>query len=226
MQTTTGIPVRLQRRNNMRSHFLFDSPVMNFLNKLTNLVILNLCFLFSCIPIVTIGAALTALYSVNLRMVKGEESYVFRSYWKAFKNNFRQATVCWAVMAFLFAILAADVYAIRLLEGGVRILFQTSAIIFSILYVILFLYVFPYIGWFDDRLKICFKNAFLIGGSNIAYTITILLVTAAVVLCSVYNAEIMLRVLILWILFGAALLNYIQSFFMRRVFMKYESSGE
>lgn len=213
----------------MRNTFLFDSPVMSFLNKLTNLVILNLCFFVSCIPIVTIGAAITALYSVNLRMVKGEESYVFSSYWKAFCSNFKKATIGWGIMALLLAVLLLDVYAVQILEGGIGIFFTAVTLFFAVIYGILFLYVFPYIGWFEDRLSVCFKNAFMIGGSNIGYTITVFLITLAFLAVSVFDMEIMLRLLIVWIVwivFGVALLNYIQSYFLRKVFSKYENSEE
>lgn len=95
-----------------------DSPVMGALNKFVNLVILNLCFLVSCIPIVTAGAALTALYSVNLKMVKGEEGYVFRGYWKEFVQNFRQGTVCWMAMAGAGTVFILDLKAVRVFHGG------------------------------------------------------------------------------------------------------------
>ena len=43
------------------SFFNLDSPVMRFLTKVADLIILNILFLICCIPIVTIGAASTAL---------------------------------------------------------------------------------------------------------------------------------------------------------------------
>ena len=79
----------------MGDMFSMDNPVMNFLEKLMNLMILNVCFLVSCIPVITIGAAWTALFTVNLRMVKKEEAYVFRTYWNAFAKNFKQSTKIW-----------------------------------------------------------------------------------------------------------------------------------
>ena len=57
----------------MGSFFNMDSPVMRFLSRLCDLMILNILCLICCIPIVTIGASITALYSVTLKMVKGED---------------------------------------------------------------------------------------------------------------------------------------------------------
>lgn len=209
----------------MKNDFFMDNPIMAFLNKLTNLVILNLSFLISCIPVITIGAALTALYSVNLRMAKGEESYVFRSYWKAFKCNFRQATSCWCIMILFLSVLAADVWATGLLSGTFSVFFKGIMLVFCVIYVVIFLYVFPYISWFDDKLSVCLKNSFLIGGSNIGYTVALVLITSAALGVAVFDFEIMLRLLIVWIIFGIALLNYAQSKILRIVFSKYEISG-
>lgn len=74
------------------SFFNLDSPVMRFLTKVADLIILNILFLICCIPIVTIGAASTALYTVTMKSVRDEESYVIRSYFKAFKDNFKIGT--------------------------------------------------------------------------------------------------------------------------------------
>lgn len=64
----------------MSSFFNMDSPVMRFLSRLCDLMILNILCLICCIPIVTIGASITALYSVTLKMVKGEDSYIAKGF--------------------------------------------------------------------------------------------------------------------------------------------------
>ena len=58
----------------MSSFFSMDSPVMRFLSRVCDLIILNLLAIVCSIPIVTIGASITAMFSVTLKMVKGEES--------------------------------------------------------------------------------------------------------------------------------------------------------
>ena len=64
----------------MSGFFNMDSPVMRFLSRVCDLMILNFMCLICCIPIVTIGASVTALYSVTLKMVRGEESYIFKGF--------------------------------------------------------------------------------------------------------------------------------------------------
>lgn len=81
--------------------FDMDSPVMRFLGRLADLMILNLVTLLCCLPVVTIGASLTAMHYVLLKMVRNEESYIVRSFFKSFKENFKQATVIWLIILLL-----------------------------------------------------------------------------------------------------------------------------
>ena len=62
-----------------------DNVVTRALTKICDMICLNIVWLICCIPIVTIGASTAALYSVMLKMVKNEEGYIFRSFFKAFK---------------------------------------------------------------------------------------------------------------------------------------------
>ena len=77
----------------MNGFFNMDSPVMRFLSRVCDLMILNLLCLICCIPIITIGASITALYSVTLKMVKGEETYIVKGFFHALKQNFKISTI-------------------------------------------------------------------------------------------------------------------------------------
>ena len=60
-------------------HFLrIDGPVFRFLETIANLLLLNLLFVICCIPVVTIGPALTATYYVALKIVRQEETGIFQ----------------------------------------------------------------------------------------------------------------------------------------------------
>ena len=76
----------------MSNFFSPDNPVMEFIAKIFDLVVLNLIFIFSCVPIVTIGASTSALSYVTLKMVRGEDPYIWKNFWKSFRQNFKQGT--------------------------------------------------------------------------------------------------------------------------------------
>lgn len=202
---------------------LFDSPLMNFLNKMVNLVILNLCFLLSCIPVVTAGAGIAALYCVNLKMVRNEESYIFRSYWKAFADNVKQGTLCWLFLLAGGVIFMCDLWVIPRLPGMPRFVFYAGTFICGVVYILEFLYVFPYMARFQDSLWNCLKNALLIGGAQIGYTGTLVLTAAAFVGIALVSVWDMPQLLFFWFAGGFALWNYVQAWLLRKVFDKYEN---
>ena len=70
-----------------------DSPVMRVLGRLGDIIILNMIFVVGCIPVITIGTSLSALYAVAMKMARGEDPSVWKEFWKAYKRNFRPATI-------------------------------------------------------------------------------------------------------------------------------------
>lgn len=94
----------------MGRFFNIDSPIMSGLNKLADLIWLNILAFFCCIPIVTVGASITALNYVALKMVRDEEGYVTKEYFKSFKQNFKQATIIWLIMLLVTAVIIGDLF--------------------------------------------------------------------------------------------------------------------
>ncbi len=90
--------------------FDLDSPLMNVLNKMADLMWLNILTLICCIPVITAGAALTSMHYVALKIVR-EELY-YKKLFKSFKTNFRQATLIWLLLMLVAAILGGDYYII------------------------------------------------------------------------------------------------------------------
>ena len=78
--------------------FNMDNKFFTVMGRVADLIMLNVVFLICCLPIVTIGASLTALHYVTLKMARNEESYIIRSFFKSFKQNFKQATVINLIM--------------------------------------------------------------------------------------------------------------------------------
>ena len=92
-----------------------DSRIMSFLAKLGDMFILNVLYLVCCIPVITIGAATTALYYNTLKMAENRESYVWREFLRTFKENFKQATIIWMIILVIGAVLVGEF----LVMGGI-----------------------------------------------------------------------------------------------------------
>lgn len=204
--------------------FNYDGPLMHFLNKLSDVVILNILFLVCCIPVFTIGASCTALYSVTLKMAKNEESYVTKTFFKAFKDNFKISTVCWLILALIGVLLLIDYRIAPQMFKGLAFVLQAVFAALGIVLSIVFLYIFPYIARFENTIKNSFKNAILIGILNLPFTILMLIITIGV---PVISSFIGLQISgLFWILLGFTLIAYVNSIFFRKVFYKYEPHEE
>ena len=94
----------------MRKLFDADSGFMRGLSRLTDLVLLNLLFILTSIPIVTIGASASALYSVFFRWHRQEESGYVKAYFHAFARDVKEATVLWLAFVVFMAISIFDVW--------------------------------------------------------------------------------------------------------------------
>ena len=57
----------------MDNLFRYDSKFWGLLDKITDIVILNFLFIVSSVPIITIGASISATYSVSLKKIKNDK---------------------------------------------------------------------------------------------------------------------------------------------------------
>ena len=141
--------------------FDLDSPLMNVLNKMADLMWLNILTLICCIPVITAGAALTSMHYVALKIVRNEESYITRSFFKSFKTNFRQATLIWLLLMLVAAILGGDYYIIT--KSGMQFSQVLVVLIMAagVLVICTSLYVFPVLSKFDNTIMGTIRNAFI-----------------------------------------------------------------
>ena len=93
----------------MKSAFNIDNPFFALMGRLADYVILNLLFLLTACPVVTIGTALCAMHEVLPRMAEGTEGSLYRTYMQAFIRNFRCTVPVWLVLLVTGAVLVFDV---------------------------------------------------------------------------------------------------------------------
>lgn len=157
--------------------FSLESPLMKFMTKMTDLLWINILTILLCIPIVTAGAAFTSMHYVCLKIVRDEEGYITKDYFKSFARNFKQSTIIWLIAAVLIVVLFLDFRFIPLTKYQTFMYASiTAAAIF--LYVTI-LYVFPVLSHFENTVKGTIKNAFFM--SILALPKTVLMVLVSLV---------------------------------------------
>lgn len=156
--------------------FDLDSPLVRMLNKVADLMWLNILTLICCIPIFTIGASMTACHYVALKIRRNEEGYIAREFFKSFKMNFKQATLIWMVSLFLIVILVTDFVIMRTnpeVEIGywVEVLLMVTALLLSFT----LCWVFAMLAKFTNTTKATLKNAFALSLMNFPKTILMII---------------------------------------------------
>lgn len=203
--------------------FNLDNWIMRFFSRIFDIVILNFTFIICCIPIVTIGASLTAMYSITLKMVRNEESHIIRGFLKAFKQNFRQGTIIGILAIIITLFITVDLRIIGIIGDDRLKVMQVLCYIVAIWGYIIFLYAFPLLARFENTIKEVFKNSFVLSVVNFKWTILFILLDVPFVLMLFYSGLSMILLFTILIICGFSALALIQSFIFGKVFEKYES---
>lgn len=158
--------------------FNLDSPLMKFLGRMADLMWLNLLTVICCIPIVTAGASITAMHYVCLKMVRDEEGYITKDFFKSFKANFKQATLIWLMLVAVILIIFFDYKCIPSMQSGKKFLFGVVTAS-SVFVVITALYVFPILSHFVNTVKGTIKNAFFMSILALPKTALMIVITVS-----------------------------------------------
>lgn len=206
--------------------FSIDSPLFRTLGKLADLMILNIVFIICCLPVVTVGAALTGLNYVTLKMAEDEEGYIVKGFFKSFRQNFRQATVMWIIMLVIGIAFVLDFYIISNAAGTAFTVLRIFLVVAAILYLMVFTYLFAILARFYNSIKNTFRNAILMSIGNFPRTLIMMVLIVGSVILTFFNVQTITYGSLIWILFGFALISYCNGFFLKKVFAKYTPQDE
>lgn len=206
----------------MNTLFSADSALMRSLSVLGDVMILNLLFIATSIPVVTLGASLTALNFTAMRIATGECGSVSSDYFRSFRQNFRQATLAGVILLLLGAALAAW-YAVI---PGLRLGVVAELIVLAIWYVLAFnfailtLFVFPYLAAFEGRTRDVFRNARLMSWKHPLVSLAALSVIVLSIGVTLFYPQATGYGL-LWFLFGFAGIAVVNGRLFASLFAKY-----
>lgn len=205
---------------------LMDNVITRALSKICDMICLNVLWVICSIPIVTIGASTTALYTVILKMVRNEEGYIFRGFFKAFKENFKQSTIIWLIVAALGVVWWIDYRVSGLMGQGISDVFRIIFLLLGFLLLSVIIYVFPLTARYENSISATFKNAIILTVAKLPYTFIMVAVLVIAVLASLWNTMMLMMALPLWFIFGVSLIAWVNSYLLRRVFTVFEQEEE
>lgn len=201
--------------------FSVEGPVYRFMTTLLNVFLLNLCWLITSIPIVTVGASTVAMFDVMLKLVDDEEGYVVKQYFKAFKANWKQG-----IPLGLLNLLAA--YAVYLdfsifdAMDNPPIWILMIGILSAFYFCLVFLYSYPQVARYQNKLWIIMRNSARIAIKYFGRTMLMIVVVGAELVLFNWNLTLMFVGLIL----GPGCVCLTISAIMKPVFKKLEKARE
>lgn len=185
--------------------FNLDSPVMRFMSNVADLVVLNLIWLICCVPIVTIGPACTAMCYTARGMARGDAPPVLKTFFRAFRENFRQSLAVFLIL--LIPVCLGAAYLLMAVSGGLDQIPVLKYLCVLAVVIIGFVcsYLYPLLAHFDNTVGATLKNAFLLPLANPFLALVVTALNLLPVLLLLINPELFARCIIFWLLIGSAL---------------------
>lgn len=198
-----------------------NSTFMKYLGRFTDIMILGFWSIICCLPIITIGTSISATYSVTLKMVRDEECYITKDFFKGFKSNFKNSTIVWVCFLFIGIIFYINFQVMN----GLTLKYETicRAMLIAIIVYLFFIsgYIFPLIARFENTMKQTIKNAIIMSLLALPKSIVILIINISPILVVYYYPKIFPFIL----LFSISGVCYINSMMIRTIFEKYHSNS-
>lgn len=206
--------------------FSLDSPIFVICTKIINMVILNLLWCVFCIPVFTIGAATTAMYSVQIQLLQDIDVGIIRSFWKSFCRDFGKSTILFLLVVPLLGIVIINVLYIMGLVPGLPIVVKIGIGMATVLLLSVIAYLFPLTAQFQNTIRGTLKNAFYFTFAFLPQSIWMLVVGALPMALLIILDIDVVRAMVLGTLVLVSLSANLKMRVLRRIFNKVASPEE
>lgn len=209
----------------MGNFFSADTVFTRFMSRVFDLALLNVLYVITSIPIITIGASTAALYTVCFQMRDDRNRGIFIPYFCAFKENFLKSTALWLIILVFGVASVYNIFLCLSLDGTIHYLAEVF-IIFLILTLFLFVYAFPLQSQFENKLRYTLLNALFL---SLRYLPRSLLMTAMLifpVILMFVNLNWFIEIGIFWFVLYFSVVAYLSSFLLKKVFASFGSESE
>lgn len=201
----------------LRGLFDPDGAFARAMDWVGRMVLLNVLFLICSLPIVTFGAASAALYGCIQKMQKGYDGKLFSLFFKTFAANFKTATFAWLILLPIVALCVVDLLVVP--AGLWRMIATLGLQVCAMVAVLLF----PLCARYENRPTTHVKNAFLLAVGNLPRVLAIFVIWGIPIACCLVSGTVLYVLSIMWVLFGYAMLSWLNQALLWPVFDKLEA---
>ena len=203
----------------MQDFFRVEGPFYRIMLKIWELFVLNLLMLITSLPILTIGAAQTAGFTVTIRMISFDETRIISTYVQSFKENLKQSTIVWSGISVLSGILVINwncLSSFNQLNSWVTI----GVAIVTLIVVHFFQVVFFYISRFEDSTKQAVINIIKLPFYYPVKTLLLLLISILPIVITLLSPYLVVFGLYISIFIGISFIHFLRTYLLLDLFKK------
>lgn len=209
----------------MKELFNLDNPFMQLLTRVGDLIIANFLFLVCCVPLITVGASAAALHKVTQAMVLEEDNGIARTFFRAFRENFRQATGVWLLMLVFAGATVCNFLLIAGFAGGMAAtILKGILILAAVLVLVMAAYLFPLMVRYTNTVRQHAMNALILAIVKLPRTIGLVLLSVLPILILVLSPETFVSTMVFWLTLGFAFTGYMSGILLKPVFKELEDT--
>ena len=204
----------------MKEIFAPDNIFNDIMTKVFDIVLLSLLWLLCCVPVITIGTSSAALYTVTLKMTKNREGAIIKSFFKAFKDNFRKTVPMTLIMRVTLSVLIFDLHVLGRMDSEVAGICYGGCITLLAVWGIIFGYAYPLTAKFENTIKNTFINAGKLAVINPLITVGTAILNILPVAWLMISPETFAYIFFIWMIAGAGVVAYVNSYMFNSIFDK------
>ena len=205
--------------------FDYDNAVWSFIGRLADMMVLNLLWILFSLPIVTLGASTTALYYCTIKIVHEEDRGNFKMFLHSFKQNLKEGIILWVILLPILVILILDhrFFSLVFAENQVlRFLFRGITDALLLLWIFVFLYVWPILSRFENTWQKTLIHSLLMSIRHLPYTLGMILADVLLIVGSYFLIMILPMFTPVIFVLGYPLIAWMNSAFFNRIFRVFE----
>jgi uncharacterized membrane protein YesL len=191
-----------------------------------NMFALNICFIVGCLPIFTIGASLTALYAMCIRLQEDEEETVVAGFIHEFKRSFKQATAAFGLVVLVLVIMYGEAVYVANSSGFMSLFYTVTFYLLLVMLGLTVFFLFPLIARYDNKLSVLIKNSFMLSVGYFWSWVKVAVAWIAPIAFFIIYDTLFLEFWYLWILLLFGAIAWGTSHTIRKVFEKNEERLE
>lgn len=211
----------------MKNLFNLDNPFIQFLSRVFDLMILNALFILCSLPVVTLGASLSALHRVIQDIVYDQDNGIIKTFFRAFRQNFKQATVVWLVLLLVIVSLVCDVLLVMgYFSGTVRTVMYILIAFLAALVASVAAYLFPLLTRYENTLRQHVYNALILALIKLPRTLLLVLMELLPLILFLISVPVFVQTLIFWVTVGFGFMTFLQTNVLKPVFTELEKGND